>query len=77
MTNEEATEAIRSVLSDAFDGRLIGDFLVVASVYEGDGDSKIAVHASDGMSLHSQLGLLTSALNRANAIDIDGWGCDE
>lgn len=73
MNNEQADDVLRSAIQQTTGRLIIGNFVVVATVYDDDGEARTAVQAPEGMTLPDQIGLLTSALNRANAVDSQGW----
>lgn len=73
MNDDDADETMRSAIREVMGHPLVGTFVMVATLYNEDGDARTAVHAPAGMTLPEQIGLLVSALNRANMLDKQGW----
>lgn len=73
MTDEEADQAVRGALAGVFSTPLVGEFIVIAQVYDNDGESMLATHVTSGLTTWPQLGMLLSTLIRTGIVDAQGW----
>lgn len=78
MSREDRLETDSSKVASIIGKSFVGSYIIIAETFEPEGPPKLSVHVSPGTSGHLELGLLKSALIRAEEGERLSWvSCDD
>lgn len=65
-----------AAIAALFKGRLVGNYLAIAEIYDENGSPVLALRKTPGLTVWAELGMLHSVLNNTDIRDIEGWSSD-